>query len=96
MGEDHPRSDELSDDHSGMSVMAALQALVPHPGPEAPRPARGSPYPPGMRAVQITRFGGPEVLDVVDVPDPTPGDGQQLYDDSTAGVNYADTHQALS
>ena len=31
----------------------------------------GSPYPPAMRAVQITCFGGPEVLDVVDVPDPT-------------------------
>jgi NADPH2:quinone reductase len=46
-----------------------------------------------MRAVQITRFGGPEVLDIVDVPEPTPGDGQQLYDVSTAGVNYADTHQ---
>jgi hypothetical protein len=25
-----------------------------------------------MRAVQITRFGGPEVLDVVDLPDPSP------------------------
>src|SRR5215218_7993249 len=24
----------------------------------------------GMRAVQITRFGGPEVMDVVDLPDP--------------------------
>jgi hypothetical protein len=33
-----------------------------------------------MRAVQITRFGGPEVLDVVDRPDPTPGDGEQLFD----------------
>jgi NADPH2:quinone reductase len=46
-----------------------------------------------MRAVQITRFGGPEVLDVVDLPDPVPGPGQQLYDVSTAGVNFADTHQ---
>ncbi|HYX93936.1 MAG TPA: zinc-binding dehydrogenase, partial [Geodermatophilus sp.] len=46
-----------------------------------------------MRAAQITRFGGPEVLDVVDLPHPTPGDGQQLFDVSTAGVNYADTHQ---
>jgi NADPH2:quinone reductase len=46
-----------------------------------------------MRAVQITRFGGPEVLEIVDVPEPTPGPGQQLYDVSTAGVNYADTHQ---
>ncbi|MGY1747535.1 quinone oxidoreductase family protein [Blastococcus sp. SYSU D00695] len=47
-----------------------------------------------MRAVQITEFGGPEVLQVVDVPDPVPGEGQQLFDVSTAGVNYADTHQA--
>ena len=46
-----------------------------------------------MRAVQITRFGGPEVLDVVELPDPVPGEGQQLFDVSTAGVNYADTHQ---
>jgi NADPH2:quinone reductase len=45
-----------------------------------------------MRAVQITRFGGPEVLDVVDLPEPAPGPGQQLFDVSTAGVNYADTH----
>jgi NADPH:quinone reductase-like Zn-dependent oxidoreductase len=49
-----------------------------------------------MRAVQITRFGGPEVLDVVDVPEPTPGEGQKLYDVSTAGVNHADTHHRLS
>jgi len=48
-----------------------------------------------MRAVQITRFGGPEVLDVVDVPEPTPGEGQKLYDVSTAGVNYADTHHRM-
>jgi NADPH2:quinone reductase len=46
-----------------------------------------------MRAVQITRFGGPEVMDVVDLPDPVPGDGQQLYEVRAAGVNYADTHQ---
>ena len=49
-----------------------------------------------MRAVQITRFGGPEVLDVVDLPDPVPGDGQRLLDVSTAGNNFADTHHALS
>ncbi len=49
-----------------------------------------------MRAVPITRFGGPEVLDVVDLPDPTPGEGQQLFHVSTAGVNYADTHHPLS
>jgi hypothetical protein len=49
-----------------------------------------------MRAVQITRFGGPEVLDVVDLPDPTPGKGEQLFDISSSGVNFADTHHRLS
>ena len=43
----------------------------------------------------IPRVGGPEVLDVVALPDPVPGDGQQLFDVSTAGVNYADTHHRL-
>jgi NADPH2:quinone reductase len=46
-----------------------------------------------VRAVQITEFGGPEVLDVTELPDPVPGDGLQLVDVSSAGVNYADTHQ---
>ena len=46
-----------------------------------------------MRAVQITRFGGPEVLEIVDVPEPEPVAGQKLYDVSTAGINFADTHQ---
>jgi NADPH:quinone reductase-like Zn-dependent oxidoreductase len=49
-----------------------------------------------MRAVQITRFRGPEVLDVVAIPEPEAGDGQELYEVSTAGVNYADTHHRLS
>lgn len=46
-----------------------------------------------MRAVQITEFGGPEVLTLTELPDPVPGDGQLLVDVHTAGVNYADTHQ---
>ncbi len=46
-----------------------------------------------MRAIQITEFGGPEVLKVVDVPDPVAPDGFTLLDVSTAGINYADTHQ---
>jgi NADPH:quinone reductase-like Zn-dependent oxidoreductase len=52
--------------------------------------------PAGMRAVQITRFGGPEVLDVVDIPEPEAGDGQKLYDVLTAGIDYANTHHRLS
>jgi NADPH2:quinone reductase len=46
-----------------------------------------------MRAVQIEEFGGPEVLRVVDVADPEPGDGQVLIKVSRAGMNFADTHQ---
>ena len=46
-----------------------------------------------MRAIQITEFGGPEVLAVADVPVPEPGDGEVLIRVSRAGLNYADTHQ---
>lgn len=46
-----------------------------------------------MRAIQITEFGGPEVLRVVDLADPQPVDGQLLVEVDAAGVNYADTHQ---
>ncbi len=31
-----------------------------------------------MKAVQITEFGGPEVMKYQELPDPTPGDGQAL------------------
>jgi len=32
-------------------------------------------------------------MDLVDVPEPEPGPGQQLYEVSSSGVNFADTHQ---
>jgi NADPH:quinone reductase-like Zn-dependent oxidoreductase len=43
--------------------------------------------------VKVTRFGGPEVLDVIDVPEPQAGPGQRLFDDFAAVVDFADTHQ---
>jgi NADPH:quinone reductase len=46
-----------------------------------------------MRAVQIDEFGGPDVLQVVDLPQPDPGDGEVLIEVSRAGINFADTHQ---
>jgi len=46
-----------------------------------------------MRAVQIEEFGGPEVLQVADLPKPEPGDGEVLIDVACAGINFADTHQ---
>ncbi|MQA12010.1 MAG: zinc-binding dehydrogenase [Pseudonocardiaceae bacterium] len=47
-----------------------------------------------MRAIQITEFGGPDVLRQKDIPDPQPGRDQLLIEVGRAGVNYADTHQA--
>jgi NADPH2:quinone reductase len=35
-------------------------------------------------------------MEIVDLPDPAPGDGEQLYEVSSAGINYADTHQPRS
>jgi NADPH2:quinone reductase len=46
-----------------------------------------------MRAVEIQEFGGPEVLQVVDLPEPAPGDGELLVKVERAGMNFADTHQ---
>ena len=46
-----------------------------------------------MRAIQITEFGGPEVLQVVELPDPVAGVGMDLVEVTSAGINYADTHQ---
>jgi len=45
-----------------------------------------------VRAIQISEFGGPEVLKLVELPDPQPADGHELVDVTAAGVNYADTH----
>jgi len=45
-----------------------------------------------VRAVQIQRFGGPEVLEVAEVPEPRPAEGEVLIRVSRAGVNFADTH----
>lgn len=45
-----------------------------------------------MRAIQMTEFGGPEVLEVVDLPEPEPGPAEVLIRVSRAGLNFADTH----
>jgi NADPH:quinone reductase-like Zn-dependent oxidoreductase len=43
-----------------------------------------------MRAVRFSRFGGPEVLEIVDLPDPHPGPGQVRIAVRAAGVNPSD------
>jgi NADPH2:quinone reductase len=44
-----------------------------------------------MKAIQISRTGGPDVLDYVDVPTPSPGPGEVLVKADAIGVNYFDT-----
>ncbi len=46
-----------------------------------------------MKAIQITEFGGPEKMALIDIADPIPGDGEVLLDVLKIGINYADTHQ---
>lgn len=46
-----------------------------------------------MRVVAITGTGGPEVLELTEVPDPTPGPGEVLIDVAAAGLNRADLLQ---
>ena len=45
-----------------------------------------------MKAIRIERFGGPEVMDLVELPDPQPGNGEVVVEVARAGVNFADTH----
>lgn len=41
-----------------------------------------------MRAIQLSRFGGPDVLDVIDMPKPEPQAGEVLVRVHAAGVNF--------
>jgi len=45
-----------------------------------------------MKAIQVHRFGGPEVLELHEVPTPKPGAGQILVRVRAAGVNPYDTY----
>lgn len=45
-----------------------------------------------MLAVQIQRTGGPEVLEVVDIPAPSPGPGEILIRQEAVGLNFIDTY----
>lgn len=45
-----------------------------------------------MKAIQIHQFGGPEVLEIHDVPTPKPGPGQILVRVHASGVNPYDTY----
>jgi NADPH2:quinone reductase len=45
-----------------------------------------------MRAIQIETTGGPDVMQVVDIPVPAPGPGEVRVRHSAIGVNFIDTY----
>src|SRR5258707_15812681 len=45
-----------------------------------------------MRAIVITEPGGPEVLQITELPDPVPSDGDVLIRVKAFGINHAETH----
>jgi NADPH:quinone reductase len=45
-----------------------------------------------MKAIQIKQFGGPEVLEHLELEDPRPGEGEVIVEVARSGVNFADTH----
>lgn len=46
-----------------------------------------------MKAIRYHEFGGPEVLQLEELPVPTPGPGQALVKVAAAGVNFIDIYQ---
>jgi NADPH:quinone reductase len=48
-----------------------------------------------VKAISYSRFGGPEVLEYLDLPDPTPGPGQLVIETAAIGVNFPDVRERL-
>ena len=46
-----------------------------------------------MKAIRVNEYGGPEVLNYEDVPDPEPGPGEALVRLAASGVNFIDVYQ---
>jgi NADPH2:quinone reductase len=46
-----------------------------------------------MKIVQVSQFGGPDVLEIIEQPTPQPQAGQVLIKVAAAGINYADVLQ---
>ena len=48
-----------------------------------------------MKAIRVSVFGGPEVLEWVDAPVPSPGPGMALVRLAAIGINYIDVYQRI-
>ncbi len=45
-----------------------------------------------MQAIRIEEFGGPEVLEYLEIADPAAAEGEVVVEVSRSGINFADTH----
>ncbi len=48
-----------------------------------------------MQAIVLTEHGGPEVLEIRELPDPVPGPGEVLIRVRAFGLNHADTYMRI-
>jgi NADPH2:quinone reductase len=48
-----------------------------------------------MKAIRVARHGGPEVLELVELPDPTPGEGELVVRLAAAGLNFIDVYNRM-
>ncbi|MFP3756190.1 zinc-binding dehydrogenase [Cupriavidus sp. SIMBA_020] len=48
-----------------------------------------------MKAIEYRKFGGPEVLEYVDLPEPQPGRGEVLIETTAIGVNFPDIRERM-
>ncbi len=45
-----------------------------------------------MKAIQVSKVGGPEVLEFVDIPTPEPNPNEAVVQIKAAGVNFIDVY----
>ena len=48
-----------------------------------------------MKAIRVHEKGGPEVLELEDLPEPTPGRGEVLIDIEAVGINFTDIYHRV-
>ena len=82
----------------GAAMAGQLVIASARGGAGATRPLAAPPTRPGgavVKAVRYRSFGGPEVLEYVDLPDPVPGHGEALIETTAIGVNCPDVRERL-
>jgi hypothetical protein len=79
---------------SNSRALSRLTSLYTHLAPQSVHTLRtmSTSIPKTMKGVQISKNGGTEVLEYVDMPVPSPGAGQVLIKNNIIGINYIDTY----